>query len=63
MTNETLAAHMKAYRAGTIQLKDHQDMVAELVSRNEGVLESRAEVRKRFDEMRDRFIEMLFDDD
>lgn len=54
---------MKAYRAGTIQLKDHQDMVAELVSRNEGVLESRAEVRKRFDEMRDRFIEMLFDDD
>lgn len=63
MTNDTLQAHIAAYRAGTISLKDHSDMVDELVARQEGVIESRAELRKRFDEMRDRFIEMMFDDD
>lgn len=63
MTNDTLQRHIKAYRAGTISIKDHQDLVEELVTRSEGVFETRADAQKRFDEMRDRFLEMLFGDD
>lgn len=63
MTNDTLQAHMKSYRAGNISVRDHADMVAELVTRSEGVMETRDEARKRFNEMRDHFLEMLFGDD
>lgn len=54
---------MKAYRAGTIGLNDHAAMVAQLVTNQEGVRETRDEARKRLDEMRDRYLEMLFGDD
>lgn len=63
MTNDTLQAHIRAYRAGTISISDQYRLVEELVTRSEAVFETRAEARKRFDEMRDRFLEMLFGDD
>lgn len=59
MTTETLQAHIRAYHDGTIRLKDQNDMVTELVLRAERELGAVAELKKRFDDMRDTFIEMI----
>lgn len=48
MTNETLEAHKKAYRSGTISIKDHQDMVEELVTRNDAVEQAKGKIKERW---------------
>jgi serine/threonine-protein kinase RIO1 len=49
MTTETLTAHIKAYRASTLGMKDYADMVNELVSRFEGLELSKANLRERIE--------------
>jgi hypothetical protein len=62
LSSDTLQAHIKAYRAGTISIKDHQDMVEALVSRADSFYEAVDDLKKRFDSMRDNFVEMLEDE-
>lgn len=62
MTNETLAAHIRAYRSGAINIKDHADMVEELVHRGEREAHSREDLKRRFDELRDGFVAIMFDE-
>lgn len=63
MTSDTLQAHIRAYRAGTISLTDHSALVEELVFRGEREVEARADAKKRLDEMVASFLEMMFNDD
>jgi hypothetical protein len=63
VTTDTLYAHLRAYRAGTISLKDHADMVEELVTRRERLHEALDEVEKRFDKMRDEFVQSIEGDE
>lgn len=62
MTTETLRAHIKDYRAGSITVRDHKDMVDELVKRMECVEMVRDDLELRFNSMRDAFIAQVFDD-
>lgn len=63
MTTDTLYAHIRAYRAGTINLKDHADMVEELVTRRERLHESLDKVEERFDEMKQEFVQSIEGDE
>lgn len=59
MTADTLYGHMRSYRAGTISLKDHADMVEELVTRRERLHSALDKVEARFDTMRDEFVQSI----
>lgn len=59
MTTDSLNSHIRAYRAGNITLKDHADMVEELVTRRERLHEALDKVEERFDEMKQEFVQSL----
>jgi hypothetical protein len=59
VTTDTLNRHVANYRAGNITLKDHNDMVEELVARRERLGDALERVEENFDKMKQEFVESL----